>query len=240
VIVLISKPAAPDVAQRVLEAAARTGKRVVACLLGQEPLTLTLSPKGEREPIQFARNLYHAARLAASAHAKWAGMAADELPRPRLAAGQDRVLGLYCGGTLCQEAAGVLADPRHRFIDFGDDRYTRGRAHPMIDPTLRNQAILDAGGDPSVAILLLDVILGYGAHADPASVLVPVIEQTIAHAAADGRVLAVFGHVVGTDWDAQDLAHQQARLRAAGMRVFGSNYHAAVAASLVIEAAGPC
>jgi succinyl-CoA synthetase alpha subunit len=267
VIVLISKPPAPEVAERVLAAAAQSRKRVIACLLGFDPLSLTLSPLGEREKtpsprpsrrgrgetpsprlverfspdpgvrgaIQFARNLYQAARLAASPHADWEGMELGELPRPRLAVGQDRALGLYCGGTLCEEAALVLTDSRHASIDFGDDRYTRGRAHPMIDPTLRNHAIVEAGANPSIAVLLLDVILGYGAHTDPAAVLAPVVEQAIARAAQDGRVLSVFGHVVGTDWDAQNLARQQTRLRAAGMHLFGSNYHAAVAASLLVE-----
>ena len=111
----------------------------------------------------------------------------------------------------------------------------RGRAHPMIDPTLRNHAIVEAGADPRVAVLLLDVILGLGSHADPAGATVPAVREALARAQADGRQLAVIAHVVGTDRDPQGLAQQEATLRSAGVHVLGSNYHAAVAASLLVE-----
>jgi hypothetical protein len=120
-------------------------------------------------------------------------------------------------------------------VDFGDDAYTRGRAHPMIDPSLRNQAIIAAGADPQVAVLLLDVILGRGSHPDPVGAAVPAIVEATARARQDGRHLAVVAHVVGTDGDAQGLARQEGALREAGVHVFGSNHHAAVAASLVVE-----
>ena len=113
-------------------------------------------------------------------------------------------------------------------MDFGDDRYTRGRAHPMIDPTLRNQAITAALQDPRVAVLLLDVILGYGAHADPAGALAGVVRDA-------GRSVAVLAHVVGTPGDPQGLERQERTLREAGVALFGSNHHAAVAAGLLVE-----
>jgi hypothetical protein len=105
----------------------------------------------------------------------------------------------------------------------------------MIDPTLRNRAIIDAGADPCVAVLLLDVILGLGSHADPAGAAVPAIREAMAQAAADDRQLTVLAHIVGTDLDPQGLAGQEATLRSAGVHVLGSNYHAAVAASLLLE-----
>src|SRR5581483_4672236 len=145
VIVLISKPPAAAVAQRVLQAAAEAGKPVVACLLGAslEP------PPG----VRLAETLDEAARLAVGAR----GGADEEddalaaLPRPRPAQTQAR--GLYCGGTLAEEAERLLAGADHQVIDFGDDRFTRGRAHPMIDPTLRNRALLEAADDPRVAVV---------------------------------------------------------------------------------------
>ncbi|HEY0583131.1 MAG TPA: hypothetical protein VGE94_13175, partial [Chloroflexota bacterium] len=164
VIVLISKPPAAEVAERVLRAAAATGKPVVACLLGS-----TMQPPGG---VQLARNLYQAARLAAGPDAAWSGVSAHDLPRLRLRDEQRQVRGLYCGGTLCEEAELALGEAiDHQLIDFGDDQYTRGRAHPMIDPSLRNYAIVDAGADPRVAVLLLDVMLGLGSHADPAGAM---------------------------------------------------------------------
>jgi FdrA protein len=228
VIVLISKPPAPEVADNVLRAAANTGKRVVACFLGP----IVDSHRG----IEVARTLYQVARLAAGPDATWQSVEASDLPRVRFREGQRQVRGLFCGGTLCEEASAAMASSgEHHFVDFGDDEYTRGRAHPMIDPTLRNNAIVEAGADPRVAVLLLDVILGTSSHADPAGATVPAIRDAVARAEAGGRQLAILAHVVGTDRDAQGLARQEATLRSAGVSVLGSNYHAAVAASLLVE-----
>ncbi|MDQ6674338.1 MAG: acyl-CoA synthetase FdrA [Chloroflexota bacterium] len=229
VIVLVSKPPEQQVAEGILEAAARTGKPVVACLLNAK----VAAPRR----VQVASTLYQAARLAASPTATWDGGTPDDVPRGRLRHGQTQVRGLFCGGTLCQEAeAAIRGDhAQHQFIDFGDDQYTQGRAHPMIDPTLRNHAIVEAGDDPRVAVVLLDVILGLGSHADPASATVPAVREAVARARAGGRDLAVIAHVVGTDRDPQSLAGQEATFRSAGVHVLGSNYHAAVAASLLVE-----
>jgi succinyl-CoA synthetase alpha subunit len=227
-LVLVSKPSDPSVAQRVLRAAADTRKRVVACFLGVDVQPL--------QGVEVARNLHEAARLAASPEATWP----EPVRVPPLVpgAGQRQVRGLFCGGTLCQEALAAMAEPgTHQFVDFGDDQYTRGRAHPMIDPTLRNHAIVEAGADPRVGVVLLDVILGLGSHADPAGAALPAIREAQARAAADGRQMAVIAHVVGTDLDPQNLARQEATLRSAGVHVLGSNHDAAAAASLLLEGA---
>jgi FdrA protein len=228
VIVIVSKTPSGDVAQIVMRAAAATKKPVVACLLGA-----SVEP---RPGVEVAGNLYQAARLAGSSSATWTNVRPEDLPHVRLVEGQRQVRGLFCGGTLCGEAeAAVGAATEHDFVDLGDDQYTRGRAHPMIDPTLRNRAIVDAGRDPRVAVLLLDFILGLGSHPDPAGATLPAIRDAVASAAGDGRQLAVLGHVVGTDRDLQGLARQEAALRTAGVHLLGSNYHAAVAASLLLD-----
>jgi succinyl-CoA synthetase alpha subunit len=226
VIVLISKPPSPSVAERVLHAAAATGKQVVACLLGA---TLEALPG-----VEVVSNLYQTARAAAGATGEWPTMNKEDLPRLRRQPGQDQVRGLYCGGTLCEEAELALG-PGHELIDFGDDRYTRGRAHPMIDPSLRHHAILAAAEDPRVAIVLLDVILGFAAHMDPAGLLAPVVREATERATRAGRQLSVLAHVVGSVGDPQGLARQEEVLRGVGVHLFGSNYHAAVAAALVLE-----
>jgi FdrA protein len=230
VIVLVSKPPAPAVAERVLRAAAETKKPVVACLPGAR----ALAPDG----VRLAANLYDAARLAAASESTWPEFLPAALPRMRLRPAQRQVRGLFCGGTLCDEAETAVraaGSTDRQFVDFGDDRYTRGRAHPMIDPTLRNHAIAEAGADPRVAVVLLDVILGLGSHADPAGATVPAIRQAIDRAHSDGRELSVVAHVVGTDLDPQGLARQIAALRSAGVHVLASNYHAATAAALLAE-----
>src|SRR6266542_171389 len=228
-IVLISKPPAPEVAERVLRAAAATGKPIVACLLGAQHE----APPG----VDVVSNLYQAARVAAGSTGSWPVLTKEQLPRVRRQPGQDQVHGLYCGGTLCDEAELVLGRD-HQFVDFGDDRYTRGRAHPMIDPSLRHQAIMQAADDPRVAIVLLDVVLGFGSHPDPAGLLAPVVRQAVDRAAHSGRQLTMLAHVVGSDRDPQGLTSQEATLRSAGVHLFGSNHHAAVTAGLLLEQSG--
>jgi hypothetical protein len=136
------------------------------------------------------------------------------------------VRGLYSGGTLCSEAERIVG--HGTFTDFGDDEYTQGRAHPMIDQSLRLEH-LAAASEP---VLLLDVVLGYGAHPDPAGELLPALD------AARARGLAVIAGVCGTDADPQPRAAQVARLRDAGVVVMDSNAQAARLAALVALRAG--
>ena len=225
-IVLLSKPADPEIAGTVLQSLAETGKRVVAYLQGRHVRV----PDG----VMAAGDLEEAAIMAMHGRPRGAARRFEALPRD--ASAKRVVRGLFCGGTLREEAAAIL--PRsegHELIDFGDDEYTRGRAHPMIDPTLRNQAIVHAGAASDVAVVLLDVILGLGSHPDPAGATAPAIKEAIATAAAARRPLAVLAHIVGTDADPQDLARQTETLRAAGAQVLLSNYKAAQAASRMVE-----
>jgi FdrA protein len=126
------------------------------------------------------------------------------------------IRGLFAGGTLAQEAAAIV--PRAAVVDFGDDRYTQGRPHPMIDQRARLEAIAAIGGED---VLLLDVVLGYGAHPDPAAELAPAI------ASAVGRGAAAVVSLCGTASDLQGRDRQVAALVAAGASVHLSNAHAA-------------
>jgi len=132
--------------------------------------------------------------------------------------------GLFVGGTMSSEAkiiATGLLDPQppegHTFIDFGDDAYTTGRAHPMIDPTLRLEHLARAAADPETAVLLLDVVLGHGAEPDPAALLAPALS-----AVRQPVVIAV----VGTANDPQGLDRQVRALADAGAEVHLSNARA--------------
>jgi succinyl-CoA synthetase alpha subunit len=224
-IVLVSKPSDPEVAGRVLHALDATGKRTVAYLQGSH----VEGPAG----VMIASNLEEAARFASGTLEK---STQDAVPRFGRSVAGRVVHGLFCGGTLCAEAAAIVNGAPHTFVDFGDDRYTRGRAHPMIDPTLRNQAIVDAGRDRRVGVVLLDFILGLGSHADPAGAAESAIRRALSEASDDGRQLQVLAHVVGTDADPQGLAHQEATLKRAGAHVFASNAGAATEAKVVLEA----
>lgn len=113
--------------------------------------------------------------------------------------------------------------PGHEVIDLGDDQYTRGRPHPMIDPGLRNERVAAVLDDPETAVLLLDVVLGYGTADDPAGVLARAVVEGLAKLHADGRDVAVVASVCGTGDDPQCAGAQTRVLEQAGVRVLPSN-----------------
>ena len=117
-------------------------------------------------------------------------------------------------------------------IDLGHDEFTRGRPHPMIEPALRDAPLADALRDPHVGVILLDVVLGYGAHVDPAGHLVGVL-------AGRARGPLVIASVLGTDDDPQPRAEQVAKLAEAGVIVADSNADAAEMAIAAISEAAP-
>jgi FdrA protein len=132
-----------------------------------------------------------------------------------------------------------LADARasveHTFVDLGADEFTEGRPHPMIDASQRSARIRAEGRDPQVAVLLLDVILGYGAAEDPAGDLIEAIRDAKGEAERRGGHLAVLASVCGTEGDLQGLEKQEAALRDVGVILFPSNAQAALAARELVS-----
>jgi FdrA protein len=174
---------------------------------------------------------------------------------------QRYIRALYSGGTLCDEAMWLLSErlgaiasniplrPEwaraagetfrgHTALDLGSDEFTRGRPHPMIDPTLRLQYLSRAAEDPETAVILLDIMLGFCAHPNPAAVYVPAITQARAKGAAAGRAVPVIVSLCGTEADPQRLSTQRAMLEAAGAFVYESNVAAALAAALFVSESG--
>jgi FdrA protein len=156
------------------------------------------------------------------------------------------VRGIYAGGTLAYEALGLLqakllgvipgvrgGEEGHSIVDLGEDVFTVGRPHPMIDGSLRREWILKAARDPSTAVILLDVVLGYGAHPDPAGEILPAIQQATLQEQAAGRHLAVVASVCGTQQDPQRRSAQIDALRSQGVIVMPSNAQAARLAALI-------
>jgi FdrA protein len=119
-----------------------------------------------------------------------------------------------------------LASEGHTVIDFGDDRMTRGRPHPMIDPSLRLERIASEARDPECGLLLLDLVLGYNAHPDPAGELAEAIASAKATARSRGADLPVVVSLTGVEADPQGLTRCAQPLRAAGAAVFLSNAQA--------------
>ena len=166
-----------------------------------------------------------------------------------LPAGRTLVRGLFSGGTLCYESLVVLAgvlgpvhsntpidkcrglpapDHAHTCLDLGEEEFTKGRPHPMIDPEARIELLREAGDDPEVAAIILDVVLGHGSHADPAAELAPVCA---AITAGGGPRIVVY--VLGTDGDPQGLERQRRAFTEAGCLVTETAARASLAAAAI-------
>ena len=250
VVVLIGKPPGRDVAVRLAQAAEKIAKPCVAWFAGAASpprgswhVAATLEDAG-RAAVALKRGTKTVATELTLPAAHVAQLAA-EVARG-LGPRQRHIRGVYSGGTLAYEAIGLLADtladvapsltqsgPGHRVVDLGEDVFTLGRPHPMIDGRVRREWIEREGRDESTAVLLLDVVLGYGAHPDPAGEILPAI-----HAVGAERPLAVVASVCGTDADPQSRAAQVDRLRAAGVMVMDSNAQAARFAAAIARHLG--
>lgn len=178
--------------------------------------------------------------------------------RQQLQPGQRYLRGLYSGGTLCYEAQAIWRDllPEpvlsnaplrkenqlpdstrsqcHSAVDLGEEEFTVGRPHPMIDNDLRIRRLLQEAKDPEVAVILMDVVLGYGVHPDPASELAPAARRAMDLAQNGGRNLFIVVSVTGTEQDPQVLSKQAAVLAEAGVIVCESNAAAAHLAGMLV------
>ncbi|MEW6401509.1 MAG: acyl-CoA synthetase FdrA [Chloroflexota bacterium] len=227
VIVLISKPPSPDVATKLLSAAKLARKPVVVDFIGY-PL-----PSRKLGNLHFATSLSEAAEIAVS---ELENLRIED--SPTISSGFVR--GLFSGGTLaCETLLGlqaflspiysnspisdsqILSDPlhskAHTIIDLGDEFFMVGRLHPMIDNDLRLRRLKQEAADPEVSMILLDVVLGEGSHADPAGELAPVIKEICRKRIGELEIVVI---VIGTDDDPQNLQSQISQLQEAGVKVF--------------------
>lgn len=241
VIVLTSKPPSPKVAEVVLKAARKAGKPVVVNFIARAVTTM------RDGNLFFATGLDDAARLAVELVHNPPTLTGDsDLPTEKFTPQQKYFRGLFSGGTLAYEAQHILAGyiPRvlanapinkefklpdafvsqeHCIVDLGEDEFTVGRLHPMMDNELRIRRLYEEARDPEVAVIMLDVVIGYGSHPDPASEIAPAIQKCIAEAKSAGRHLEVVCVATGTDEDPQNLDHQIEQLKQAGAWVDTSN-----------------
>jgi FdrA protein len=259
VIVLVSKPPARAVEQKVLAAVQGSEKPVVVCFIGGSHDAPR--PAGGALATTTRDAALAAVRLAGVDRHRAAGDGLDSsvvaAARARLGPAQRWIRGLFCGGTLCDEAmhlalerfdsarSNVAKDPAHQmsahapsvghtFLDLGDDDFTNGRPHPMIDPANRIARFLQEAADPEVGVVLMDFILGYGSHEDPAGVMLPAIAEAKERAAAGGRHLEIVGYVLGTDLDRPSLREQVDKLERAGVTVAASSTEAGLLAREIV------
>lgn len=219
IVVVVSKPPAPEVADRLLGRLATLGKPAVACFLGAKDSDGAVPVRGTLEGGALA-----AAALAGGASLD---LTAPAVERPEGLAGG--VLGLYTGGTLASETKFILksAHVAAEILDLGDDEYTTGRPHPMIDPAARADRVAAAGSNPEIGVVLVDLVLGHGSAVDPGTPLADAIRTARATAQAEGRDLVVLASVCGTAADPQGIQGQRALLDQAGAIVCPSNAGAA-------------
>jgi FdrA protein len=259
VIVLISKPPDATVAMCLAQEAAQVGKPCVLALLGESFWS------GSAASVYGVATLEQAA-LVAGALVRGEPLPSNpqEVPPPLvpsleaaravLRPDQSTIGALYCGGTLAYEALwllrralgtvhanldGTIGSPDvagHVVLDLGAEEFTSGRPHPMIDPTIRRQQLLAMARRPEVAVVLCDVILGWGAHADPATALATAWDEAQRLAATEGRRLVGIASVCGTPDDPQGYEQQREVLRVHGMLVAESNAQAVRLAAAVIGA----
>jgi len=266
VIVLLSKPPQRAVADQILAVARDSGKPVVVGFLGGEPTTVqgpNLSFAGTLEEAALrALQCLDGSTADVFAPPPGALEAAAATEAERLAPSARYIRGLYSGGSLCDESLLILRKSQlgpvrsnaggdlslrladawrsegHTLVDLGEEEFTRGRPHPMIDPRVRQERLLTEAADPETAVVLLDVVIGYGSHDDPAGALASTIATARRAAAAEGRYFAVVAHVCGTDLDPQGLERQEETLRGAGILVAPTNAQAARLAGLIVAGRG--
>lgn len=263
VIVVISKPPAPELARQVISDLTKTGKPCVVCFLGQEK-------RHPEKNLTFAENLEETARLAvelsSGSQDRDGVFAVSSKTIDQIVAGeinkkttqQKYLRGLYVGGTLADEArisfeqqcieiysnihpdkAFRLKDPKvsqnHTIVDLGDDAFTVGRPHPMIDPSIRDERLEVEIPDSEVAVILMDFVLGYGAHENPAGQVQQFLNKARSDNLYQWETLSIITSITGTDEDFQDMAKQKKLLESMNCIVMPSNYLASRVAAGIIK-----
>ena len=258
IVVVISKPPEKPVADRMMAQLAGIGKPAVVCFLGGDQEEVI----GNIHVVRTLEDTACEALALAGVAGNPLKAAYESLPdiaetcRTKLADSQKYVRGLFCGGTLAYEAmlilsdrlggihsnishdpdlliAGTDASVAHTVLDLGDDAFTVGRPHPMIEPALRAERLVQEALDPETAVVLIDVETGYGSHEDPAGVAAEEITEARKKLAEAGRDVVFVCSVCGSVDDFQGYAAQEDKLRSAGAVVLESNAQASTLAALI-------
>jgi len=235
VIVVASKPPGERTLRELLSRVGQLPKATVVRALGVKEA----GPDAGLDAGTLEDAAWRAFVLAYGGPPAWGdGAPAVPAPLPRLGERQRWVRGFFSGGTLAAEAQAILGrlGIDHTVVDLGAEELVQGKPHPMIDPGPRREQMVLAAHDPEVGVLLLDVVLGFGAAADPAGDLAPSIAQAKAIADEGGRHVAVVASITGTEEDPQVRSRQRTRLEEAGALVAPSAAEAARLAACIVQA----
>lgn len=250
VLLIVSKPPSRRVAEKILNSIRDSKKPTVFCFLGSDLheekdgkiLFASTLEDAALSTLQFVRG--NNKKLSINPSKNWK-MQAEKIVKsfdPR----QRYLRGLFSGGTLCYEAQHILTpmlgkiysnsplnkenklkdtnrSKGHTCIDFGEEEFTVGRPHPMIDTTLRGERLISEAAKSNVAVILFDIVLGYVASPDPAGDLLMAVKEAKKIVKKKGRSLAIVSHVCGTEKDPQNLKEQEEKLREEGVLVFSTN-----------------
>ncbi|HMA59245.1 MAG TPA: acyl-CoA synthetase FdrA [Halanaerobiales bacterium] len=254
VIVLISKPPAEEVSKKIMDEVKKLSKPVIVNFLGGDPSVIEGTDAIWADTLEDAA-LKAAAFVKGEDKVSAAGLTKEEIAEiakeevNKMSSEQKYLRGLYTGGTLCSEAVILLSEKsgdiysniplkeelglkedlksiKDTVIDLGEDEFTRGKPHPMIEPSLRNERLIKEADDKETAVILLDIVLGYGSHLDPAGEAAKVIKEAKEKVTERGGYLSVIASVCGTDKDPQNLQAQEEKLREVGAKVLPTNVQA--------------
>lgn len=263
VIVLMSKPPSPAVMEKVLNVVKDIKKPVITCFLGGDVALVKSCGAIPAETLEDAAAAAVRVAQGKKPENLFFTVEDEEVRKivnretSKFKDKQKYIRGLYSGGTLCNEGTLIMKETigdvysnvplkeelelkdmeqsvENTFLDMGEDYFTDGLPHPMIDTRLRFERIKKEGQDSEVAVILLDIVLGYGCHEDPAGALLPAITKAKESAAKEGRYISVVASICGTDKDPQNRKEQEKKLIDAGVVVMPSNAQAARMASLIV------
>ncbi|MCF7930263.1 MAG: acyl-CoA synthetase FdrA [Acholeplasmataceae bacterium] len=260
VIVLISKPPHPTVLERILDRLKKIHKPTVLCLLDShldEKITNVYFTSTMTEAAMKALSLV-GRKTPDLLNVDLKTKEIIEQQQRLFSKTQKKIKGLYCGGTLTAESLSILRpmvenitsnvakkdkekmhnpliSDGHNLVDLGDDIFTQGKPHPMIEPTIRFSRMIEEAKNPETAVMLLDFELGIGSHDDPVSITLDTIKESFEIAKKGNRNLSIVAYVCGTDKDHQGLEKSEELLRSAGVIVAKTNAHAAIIAGLLVK-----
>lgn len=264
VLVLVSKPPHPDTARKIY-AALPKDKPCVVFFLGGDREEIrragAYAPASLEEAAQMAVCLLRGEEPAGGdylrrATAELAESAAAE--RSRLSPEQKYLRGLFCGGTHSEEAVTLLKGLVHRLhsnisfggaelledrylsvenslVDMGDEVFTKGRPHPVMDPSILVDRLIQEAHDPETGVILFDLLYGYAIHPDPVGAIEDALREVARIERDEGRHICLVASLCGTDIDPQNVAEQARRLREYGVVIQPSNARAALLAGLIVS-----
>jgi FdrA protein len=263
VIVLVSKPPHPKTAKKIYGNLSKN-KPTVIFFLGGNPDEIraagAYAPATLEEAAEMAFALANGKEVTEKdavedIKKEYAEMA--KMEKAKLNSGQKYLRGLFCGGTHSEETVWLLQsfvanlhsnlafghvetlENRHisvenSLVDMGDEEFTKGRPHPVMDPSILVPRLIQEAKDPETAVILFDLLFGYAIHPDPAGAIEEALIEINSIMKRENRYISLIASLCGTDLDPQDVAEQRRRLEAYGVKILPSNAKAAVVAGLIV------